>query len=188
MENALVRKLLDEVRQMVLPRNRLIQRFPTSRLVGPARKASWHSLFVTEVRFRREGNGVCGQALQKPRMKSCGVCALGCSAFRGSNRFTVSRCVQKGTGISLFAARFVSIRQIHAAQQYDKPRRDRQLRFDSDTMYTPGLPAQGFRCLWKKERLSGLGRAMPFVAGRGDCPPAPSSPRISRSSQRSGEA
>src|SRR5271169_5513020 len=39
--------------------------------------------------------------LQKPGMKSCGVCAFGCSAFRGSDRFTVTRSVQKGRGISL---------------------------------------------------------------------------------------
>ncbi len=39
--------------------------------------------------------------LQKPGMKSCGVCAIGCSAFRGSDRFTVTRSVQKGRGISL---------------------------------------------------------------------------------------
>jgi hypothetical protein len=44
---------------------------------------------------------VSGQALQKPRMKSCGVCALGCSALRGSDRFTVTRFVQKERGISL---------------------------------------------------------------------------------------
>jgi hypothetical protein len=34
-------------------------------------------------------------------MKSCGVCALGCSAFRGSDRFTVTKSVQEGRGISL---------------------------------------------------------------------------------------
>ena len=44
---------------------------------------------------------VSGQALQKPGMKSCGVCALGCSAFRGSDRFTVTKSVQEGRGISL---------------------------------------------------------------------------------------
>jgi hypothetical protein len=44
---------------------------------------------------------VSGQALQKPGMKSCGVCALGCSAFRGSDRFTVTNSVQEGRGISL---------------------------------------------------------------------------------------
>jgi hypothetical protein len=45
----------------------------------------------------------CGirSGLQKPRMKSCGVCALGCSAFRGSDRFTVTRSVQKRRSISL---------------------------------------------------------------------------------------
>jgi hypothetical protein len=45
----------------------------------------------------------CGirSGLQKPGMKSCGVCALGCSAFRGSDRFTVTKSVQKGRGISL---------------------------------------------------------------------------------------
>src|SRR5207253_1430270 len=44
---------------------------------------------------------VSGQAPQKPRMKSRGLCALGCSAFRDSDRFTVTRSVQKGRGISL---------------------------------------------------------------------------------------
>src|SRR5256884_775699 len=34
-------------------------------------------------------------------MKSRGLCALGCSAFRDSDRFTVTRSVQKGRGISL---------------------------------------------------------------------------------------
>ena len=45
----------------------------------------------------------CGirSGLQKPEMKSCGVCALGCSALRGSDRFTVTKSVQKGRGISL---------------------------------------------------------------------------------------
>jgi hypothetical protein len=33
---------------------------------------------------------VSGQVLQKSRMKSCGVCALGCSAFRGSDRLSPS--------------------------------------------------------------------------------------------------
>ena len=42
-----------------------------------------------------------GQACKKPRMKSCGVCALGCSTFRGSDRFTVTKSVQKGRGICL---------------------------------------------------------------------------------------
>ena len=60
---------------------------------------------------------VSGQAPQKPGMKSCGVCALGCSAFRGSDRFTVTRSVQKGRGISLsrrdlpVISALVSIRQ-----------------------------------------------------------------------------
>ena len=44
---------------------------------------------------------VSGQAPQKPRMKSRGLCALGCSALRDSDRFTVTRSVQKGRGISL---------------------------------------------------------------------------------------
>src|SRR5438876_9019542 len=44
---------------------------------------------------------VSGQAPQKPRMKSRALCALGCSAFRDSDRFTVTRSVQKGRGISL---------------------------------------------------------------------------------------
>jgi hypothetical protein len=34
-------------------------------------------------------------------MKSCGVCAIGCSTFRGSDRFTVTNSVQEGRGISL---------------------------------------------------------------------------------------
>ncbi len=62
---------------------------------------------------------VSGQAPQKPGMKSCGVCALGCSAFRGSDRFTVTRSVQKGRGISLsrrdlpVISALVSIRQMN---------------------------------------------------------------------------
>src|SRR5437667_4148249 len=44
---------------------------------------------------------VSGQAPQKPRMKSRALCALGCSALRDSDRFTVTRSVQKGRGISL---------------------------------------------------------------------------------------
>jgi hypothetical protein len=44
----------------------------------------------------------CGirSGLQKPGMKSCGVCALGCSAFRDSDRFTVTkwRIVLTGDG------------------------------------------------------------------------------------------
>jgi hypothetical protein len=61
------------------------------------------------------------QPLQKPGMKSCGVCALGCSAFRGSDRFTVTRSVQKGRGISLsrrdlpVISALVSIRQIEGS-------------------------------------------------------------------------
>jgi hypothetical protein len=31
---------------------------------------------------------VSGQLLQKPRMKSSGVCVVSCTAFRGSDRFT----------------------------------------------------------------------------------------------------
>ena len=40
----------------------------------------------------------CGirSGLQKPGMKSCGVCALGCSAFRGSDRFTAPSPFKKG--------------------------------------------------------------------------------------------
>ncbi len=44
---------------------------------------------------------VSGQAPQKPRMKSRALCTLGCSALRDSDRFTVTRSVQKGRGISL---------------------------------------------------------------------------------------
>jgi hypothetical protein len=47
---------------------------------------------------------VSGQALQKPGMKSCGVCALGCSAFHGSDRLSPS-LFKKGEA-SPFAARF----------------------------------------------------------------------------------
>ena len=52
-------------------------------------------------------------------MKSCGVCALGCSAFRGSDRFTVTRSVQKRRSISLSRRDLpvisapVAIRQTH---------------------------------------------------------------------------
>jgi hypothetical protein len=67
---------------------------------------------------------VSGQALQKPGMSSCGVCALGCSAFRGSDRFTVTRSVQKGRGISLsrrelpVISALVSIRRVQAWTAY----------------------------------------------------------------------
>jgi hypothetical protein len=44
---------------------------------------------------------VSGQALQKPGMKSCGVCALGCSAFRGSDHFTVTGFFPKARASSL---------------------------------------------------------------------------------------
>jgi hypothetical protein len=60
---------------------------------------------------------VSGQAPEKPGMKSCGVCVLSCSAFRGSDRFSVTRSVQKGRGISLsrrdlpVISALVSIRQ-----------------------------------------------------------------------------
>jgi hypothetical protein len=65
----------------------------------------------------------CGirSGLQKPGMKSCGVCALGCSAFRGSDRFTVTKSVQEGRGISLsrrdlpVISALVAIRQGQAA-------------------------------------------------------------------------
>jgi hypothetical protein len=62
---------------------------------------------------------VSGQAPQKPGMKSCGVCVLSCSAFRGSDRFTVTRSVKKGRGTSLsrrdlpVISALVSIRQRH---------------------------------------------------------------------------
>lgn len=156
----------------------------------PNEQTSWFRTesFVTEVRFRREGNGVSGQALQKPRMKSCGVCALGCSAFRGSDRFTVTRSVQKGTGIS-FSCRD----DLYQFARYTPHSKTigldgaAKVRFGHDVH--PRASGTRVDCLWKKERLSGLGRAMPFfVAGRGDCPHAPSNQRISRSSQRSGEA
>jgi hypothetical protein len=56
-------------------------------------------------------------------MKSCGVCALGCSAFRGSDRFTVTKSVQKGRGISLsrrdlpVISALAVIRQAHVGTQ-----------------------------------------------------------------------
>jgi hypothetical protein len=43
MENALVRKLLGKVRQNGLSEESAYPTLPTSRLVGPAGKASWHS-------------------------------------------------------------------------------------------------------------------------------------------------
>jgi hypothetical protein len=55
-------------------------------------------------------------------MKSCGVCALGCSALRGSDRFTVTKSVQKGRGISLprrdlpVISALVAIRQTQVAK------------------------------------------------------------------------
>jgi hypothetical protein len=78
---------------------------------------------------------VSGQAPQKPGMKSCGVCALGCSAFRGSDRFTVTRSVQKGRGISLsrcdlpVISALVSIRQRQVSESsYARKLRDRKSR------------------------------------------------------------
>jgi hypothetical protein len=44
---------------------------------------------------------VSGQPLQKPGMKSSGVCVLSCSGFRGSDRFTAPRRVPKVRRISL---------------------------------------------------------------------------------------
>jgi hypothetical protein len=36
-----------------------------------------------------------GRPLQKPRMKSSGVCALSCSAFRGTDRFTAAVSIRQ---------------------------------------------------------------------------------------------
>jgi hypothetical protein len=36
-----------------------------------------------------------GQPLHKSGMKSSGVCVLGCSVLRGSDRFTATGCVPK---------------------------------------------------------------------------------------------
>jgi hypothetical protein len=55
-------------------------------------------------------------------MKSCGVCALGCSALRGSDRFPVTKSFQKGKGISLprrdltVISALVAIRQTQASE------------------------------------------------------------------------
>ena len=38
---------------------------------------------------------VSGQLLQKPRMKSSGVCVLSCSVFRGSDRFTATVSIRQ---------------------------------------------------------------------------------------------
>jgi len=70
----------------------------------------------------------CGirSGLQKPGMKSCGVCALGCSAFRGSDRFTVTKSVQKGRGTCLsrrdlpVISALVAIRQTHERNAAEK--------------------------------------------------------------------
>ena len=74
---------------------------------------------------------VSGQACKKPGMKSCGVCDLGCSAFRGSDRFTVTKSVQKGRGTCLsrrdlpVISALVAIRQTQVGKrtfQTDVPR------------------------------------------------------------------
>ena len=70
----------------------------------------------------------CGirSGLQKPGMKSCGVCALGCSAFRGPDRFAVTKSVQKGRGISLsrrdlpVISALVAIRQTQAVTAFQR--------------------------------------------------------------------
>lgn len=66
---------------------------PLSILISDPNGCLTFQIFELTVRIR--------SGLQKPEMKSCGVCALGCSAFRGSDRFTVTKSVQKGRGISL---------------------------------------------------------------------------------------
>jgi hypothetical protein len=49
---------------------------------------------------------VSGQLLQKPRMKSSGVCVVSCTAFRGSDRFTAIVLIRQRQGsIHLTAAR-----------------------------------------------------------------------------------
>jgi hypothetical protein len=46
--------------------------------------------------FQRLGlTAVSGQPLQKPGMKSSSVCVLGCSAFRGSDRFTATVSIRQ---------------------------------------------------------------------------------------------
>jgi len=46
--------------------------------------------------FQRLGlTAVSGQPLQEPRMKSSGVCVLGCSSYRGSDRFTATVSIRQ---------------------------------------------------------------------------------------------
>jgi hypothetical protein len=44
---------------------------------------------------------VSGQLLQKPRMKSSGVCVVSCTAFRGSDRFTAIVLIRQRQAIRL---------------------------------------------------------------------------------------
>jgi hypothetical protein len=68
-------------------------------------------------------------------MKSCGVCALGCSAFRGSDRFTVTKSVQKGRGIGLSQRDLPVISALVAIRQGQAkiPKRRRLLKGGRDT-------------------------------------------------------
>jgi hypothetical protein len=76
-----------------LDQSQISARLDGSLIVDPYFRPQWLPNF-SNIRAH------CGirSGLQKPGMKSRGVYALDCSAFRGSDRFTVTRSVQKGRG------------------------------------------------------------------------------------------
>jgi hypothetical protein len=100
-----------------LDQSQISARLDGSLIVDPYFRPQWLPNF-SNIRAH------CGirSDLQKPGMKSRCVCALGCSVFRGSDRFAVTKSVQKGRGISLsrrhlpVISAFVAIRQTQGAR------------------------------------------------------------------------
>ena len=128
-----------------LDQSQISARLDGSLIVDPYFRPQWLPNF-SNIRAH------CGirSGQQKPGMKSRGVCALGCSMFRGSDRFTVTRSVQKGRGIS-FSRRdlpvisaFVAIRQT----QLEAPKSPRILyRYGSSRLPNPSLPLTFAPCV-----------------------------------------
>jgi hypothetical protein len=85
----------------------------------------------------------CGirSGLQKPGMKSCGVCALGCSVFRGSDRFTVTKSVQKWRGNCLSRRDLPVISALVAIRQ-TQVRLLRRRRHSSKQVLEPNIRVQ----------------------------------------------